>query len=436
MAKVTVILTSYNKPNTVGAAIESVLSQSFQDWDLWIMDDASNEETQQVIDSYMLYPNVYYYNSQVKDEERHKSTRYATLINEAISRSTGDYLCYLTDDNYYLPERLQKMVQYLDRYPSVDVVYSKQLVRTVDNQLITQAERIRPTKGTIRYAENIVDHCSVMHRRSLAEKVYETYGSYWNDDPICWHNGDAFFWNRLSAFALFYPINEVLDVCLKSPTSFQALNAFLPEYLPSGTLVKGLGADVYLIEDNHRRAITPTMFQQLHYREENVVHIPDPVLFKYKEGPAIDEHIWEQGKLFPNHRLIKASQEPHIYYVENHRKRHILTHKEFRLYKFRASEVVEVSRSFLDSIPTGPPISAHVNNQHPLPEGLLVRCGFKFYLSGNNRLYPIKSRVMKKLNLQMKNAVFLDSRAIGRYEQGETIEWKTNKCQPRFNTSS
>lgn len=58
MAKVTVILTSYNKPNTVGAAIESVLSQSFQDWELWIMDDASNEETQQVIDSYMLYPNV------------------------------------------------------------------------------------------------------------------------------------------------------------------------------------------------------------------------------------------------------------------------------------------------------------------------------------------------------------------------------------------
>ena len=44
---VSVILTSYNKPHTIGKAIESVLDQTYQNWELFIMDDNSNEETVQ-----------------------------------------------------------------------------------------------------------------------------------------------------------------------------------------------------------------------------------------------------------------------------------------------------------------------------------------------------------------------------------------------------
>ena len=44
MPTVSVILTSYNKPNTVGKAIESVINQTYHDWELFIMDDHSNDE--------------------------------------------------------------------------------------------------------------------------------------------------------------------------------------------------------------------------------------------------------------------------------------------------------------------------------------------------------------------------------------------------------
>jgi spore maturation protein CgeD len=60
--KVHIILTSYNKPEMVGKAIESVLKQTLSTWELFIMDDASNEDTTAVIHSYLGDNRVHYYN--------------------------------------------------------------------------------------------------------------------------------------------------------------------------------------------------------------------------------------------------------------------------------------------------------------------------------------------------------------------------------------
>ena len=53
MPKITVIMTSYNKPTFVEKSILSVLNQTFQDFELFIMDDDSNELTQKVIQPFI-----------------------------------------------------------------------------------------------------------------------------------------------------------------------------------------------------------------------------------------------------------------------------------------------------------------------------------------------------------------------------------------------
>ncbi|WP_088103457.1 glycosyltransferase [Halalkalibacter urbisdiaboli] len=424
---VTVILTSYNKPETVGRAIESVLDQTFHNWELFIMDDASNDETVNKIKSYLGDPRINYFNSKIRNEERYKTTRYATLINEAIALSSGKYLTYLTDDNFFYPRRLSTLANYLDTHSHIDIVYTKQKVEIVDSNGKVLSDYIRNTRGVLSHPQNIVDHCSIMHRRSLLKKIYGKFNSYWDDHPSNWHNADAAFWSRLTEFQPFHPIDEVLDIAIKGPTSFQSLNAFLPEKIPSGTLVKGLAPTVYLIEDQKRRVVTNKVFKLLKYNQQKVVSIPDPVLFKYEEGQPIDSSIFTIPEYFPSYRLLKGDSQPHIYFIENHKKRHILNLRAFRKYHFNKHEIIKVNQSFLESFPDGDPITTEINERFPLPGGVVFKCGSQKYISENNILYPVHPKVLDKLHLRAQKFAILNQQECRLYKKGKALEWKLKK---------
>src|SRR5690606_12892150 len=132
---VSIILTSYNKPWFIAQTIESILKQTWSEWELFIMDDHSNDVTVQLIKKYVDNPRIFYRNSFIEKENRYKTTRYATLINEAIPLTKGKYVTYITDDTVYLPNRLSEMVKHLESNPSKEIVFSSQLVKIVDRQL-------------------------------------------------------------------------------------------------------------------------------------------------------------------------------------------------------------------------------------------------------------------------------------------------------------
>ena len=114
--KVSVILTSYNRPRQVVKAVASVRAQTHSDWELFIVDDNSNDETKAVLSAIVAYePRCTVIHSGVMHEERAKTTRYATCINLAIPKLTGDLVSYLTDDDIYYPERFQKMVEIFEQ---------------------------------------------------------------------------------------------------------------------------------------------------------------------------------------------------------------------------------------------------------------------------------------------------------------------------------
>lgn len=212
MCKVSVIMTSYNKPKYVGRSIEGVLKQTFKDFELLLMDDNSNEETQKVIKPYLKDQRIRYFRSDIASiAERVTKIRYAALINEALSMAKGQYICYETDDNVYRPQRLEKMVKVLENKPEVKIVYSDSKVFHLDEKgRITKALH-RVAKQETWLAPCQVDHCSIMHRADILPVIYDKWGSYWDEDPQFYIMGDARFFWRLNHFWPFYPINEVLD---------------------------------------------------------------------------------------------------------------------------------------------------------------------------------------------------------------------------------
>lgn len=202
MSRVSIIMTVYNKPRWLNQSIDSVLEQTYDDWELIIMEDNSPDPTVRgILESYLPNDKLTIYYSDITEEDRYKTARYATLINKAVREfSTGEYITYLTDDDFYYPNRLEAMVDYLDENSDVSVVYgSIYNVDIMGNQAGERlADEILPT-GWDR-----VDHNAVMHRR---EVFFEVDG--WEDNAGTWGGADSYFWRRIAdAGYKMYPVKE------------------------------------------------------------------------------------------------------------------------------------------------------------------------------------------------------------------------------------
>ncbi|WP_310829675.1 glycosyltransferase family 2 protein [Paenibacillus pedocola] len=212
MAKVSIIMTSYNKPGYIAKSIQSILNQTFTDFELFLMDDNSNSETLTVIEPFLKDKRIKFYQSNIQTMgQRVEKVRYAALINEALLHASGEYISYATDDNCYRNTRLEQMVDYLERSPSVMIVYSASLVNYLNEKNEVTKQQLRPAKRVVPVAPCQIDHCSVMHRSSILPVIQEKFGSYWDENPEFYRIGDARFFWRLNHFWDFYPIEEVLD---------------------------------------------------------------------------------------------------------------------------------------------------------------------------------------------------------------------------------
>lgn len=205
--KVSVLLTIYNKPQWLRECIDSVVNQTYDNWELILLDDNSpNPEVQQIIDSYT-DPRIVKYNSHVTEEDRYRTARYATMINYGFHNlATGEYITYLVDDDFYYPDRLQVLVEYMDANPTHEVVYHP--MENVDSD--GNPGGVRGVKGILdgktddTRAFNYVDHNMVMHTRAAFEAV-----GNWYDDAGVWGGADAYFWRHLQEKGyLFYPVGS------------------------------------------------------------------------------------------------------------------------------------------------------------------------------------------------------------------------------------
>lgn len=211
MPRVSILLTTYNRPDMLKIAVESVLSQTYKEWELIVLDDNSDDLRQvNYLKKIENYENVYVYRSDVKKEDRGKTTRYATLINYALENmDINEFVTYLCDDDFYYQDRLKLMVEKLDSDPNIQVVCGKQkcFQQMPDGHLEDSPIGCRNVDDVITRAACVIDHSSVMMRKSLIDNV-----GLWEESPAYWGAGDAVYWDKINNTGVpFHGIKEVLD---------------------------------------------------------------------------------------------------------------------------------------------------------------------------------------------------------------------------------
>ncbi|MDF1837559.1 MAG: glycosyltransferase family 2 protein [Planctomycetota bacterium] len=113
---VSVILATYLRLPSLKLAIESVLAQSYEDWELLVIDDGSPDDTYGVVAPFVEQDaRIRYF--------RHKNRGYRRSRNIGISTSLGKYVTFIDNDDEYESNHLSTRMDYLQAHPEVGVVH-------------------------------------------------------------------------------------------------------------------------------------------------------------------------------------------------------------------------------------------------------------------------------------------------------------------------
>lgn len=126
--KVSILIPCYNAERWIAQAIQSALEQTYQSKEIIVVDDGSNDNSLKIIKSFgdrILW-------------ETGENRGGNAARNRLLELSTGEWLQYLDADDYLLPDKIEKQVQFLQQYPETDVIYSPSIIEYWDAENASQ----------------------------------------------------------------------------------------------------------------------------------------------------------------------------------------------------------------------------------------------------------------------------------------------------------
>ena len=159
---ITVVIATYNRAETLKYAIESVLWQTFKNFELWVIGDCCTDHTEKIISSYSYDSRVNWYNLPKNSGYQSKPN------NEGIRRGKGEYIAYLNHDDIWLPNHLEDTLNHLQK-TNADIVFS--IIQRV--YTFTSSTPDIPLLPALPIPPEAT---AVLHRKSIINKI-----GYWKN---------------------------------------------------------------------------------------------------------------------------------------------------------------------------------------------------------------------------------------------------------------
>lgn len=113
MPKISVVMPVYNGEKYIKEAIDSILSQTFPDFEFIIINDCSTDNTESIIKSYN--------DSRIRYIKNEKNLGVAESLNKGLDVAKGEYITRMDADDISLPERFEKQISFMDRHKNIAV---------------------------------------------------------------------------------------------------------------------------------------------------------------------------------------------------------------------------------------------------------------------------------------------------------------------------
>lgn len=195
MPKISVLMPVYKTPETyLREAIESVLTQSFADFEFLILDDCPEHPVEEIVKSYK--------DERIKYVQNEKNMGITPSRNKLIDMARGEYLAVLDHDDVCLPDRFEKEAAYLDAHQNVGVV-SCRIEQIPSGKISDQPQDDKSIKLAL------MRYCVIMHSASMIRKSVLLENGVRYEEQFS-PAEDYALWLRLIKYTDFHILPDVL----------------------------------------------------------------------------------------------------------------------------------------------------------------------------------------------------------------------------------
>lgn len=200
--KVSIILPVYDGQKHITNAINSILNQTYSNWELIIVNDCSTDNTLQIAEKFAQT------DSRIKVYSNERNLKLPMTLNAGFRHATGDYFTWTSDDNMFKPEAIEVLVDYLEKNSNVSMVYSDYTDIDVDGNVLKE---IRLWDAKYLVTGNVCGAC-FMYTAEAAARV----GEY---DANLFLAEDYDYWIRIARYGKVCHIDKNLYLYRKHDES-------------------------------------------------------------------------------------------------------------------------------------------------------------------------------------------------------------------------
>lgn len=207
---VSVIMPAYNAERYLNEAVESILCQTFRDFELIVIDDCSTDGSLAILKSFAAR------DERVSLLENAQNLGVTPTLNHGIQAARGEYIARMDADDISLPDRLEKQVTFLQANPEIGLISGREVAIDSAGRELEGDFNVTVEPGCIHWLlhfTNPITHPAVMGRKAL----YEQAGGY---DPEILYAEDYDLWQRMSQFCL---LSNLPDVLIKKRTHTESI---------------------------------------------------------------------------------------------------------------------------------------------------------------------------------------------------------------------
>lgn len=246
---ISIVLPVYNGAAHMAGSVESILNQTYQNWELIIVNDCSTDETLEIARAYQKK------DLRIRVLSNERNLKLPSTLNVGFAEAKGEYYTWTSDDNMYMPEALSKLSQELSLDRDCVMVYSNMTDIDADGKEIATTKRLSPEYIV---TGNVIG-ASFLYRAETARQI----GGY---DANLFLAEDYDYWIRIYCSGKLKHIDESLyyyrrhagslTETKRAAVGMQTYRALEKNFLPLYADAKRHGMQYSLFDQMLRRAGT------------------------------------------------------------------------------------------------------------------------------------------------------------------------------------
>lgn len=185
-----IIIPTFNRSYTLNRALLSVKKQKFQDFQLWVVDDGSTDDTQTLLKNWQKH----FHEGQMHILQNESNQGVSAARNQGIMAGKAPWVAFLDSDDEWLPNKLQQQMDWSKHHPEHLLIHTEEI--WIRNGRRVNQKKKHTKKGGRIFSHNL-DMCRISPSSAIIQRSFLTsIGLFREDFPVC---EDYELWLRLCA---------------------------------------------------------------------------------------------------------------------------------------------------------------------------------------------------------------------------------------------